>query len=248
VARGPDSVGADTDPAREAVRRAVEQARAELAAGALHAEEAVEEPEELEARAASNADAETASQESVWAGREADAETASEKGAEAAREAVRRAVERARAEMAAGALQPRDILERDEVRSEEPSAVDGEEAQESPAAAHSMEAFRQGSRFVLPAAEEAHVAPLAMVIEDPEGRVELARVFDVLNRLDCSQASLLNYTTHSVTVSLSPGATLPTSESIADAVEAAFGRACHVAEEGVRISVRMGERRKKGVA
>jgi len=207
----PATAAEETDSARGEVRRAVEQARAELAAGALEAEDAVEEMAAVEEPPA-----------------------AEPEDPEAAREKVRLAVEQAREDMVVGKLK---------LAEEPPAEETGEPPAEAPAPSPPAPVFR------LPSAEERTIVPQAMVIEDSEGRVELARVYDALNRLGCaSQAGLLNYTTHSVTVGLSPNLKLPAPDDIAAAVEGAFGRACNVSSEGVRVSVRLGERRKKGVA
>ncbi len=87
---------------------------------------------------------------------------------------------------------------------------------------------------------EDELAPSSIVIEDPDGRIELARVYDVLHRLDCAaHAVLLNYAPHSVSVGLGGRVPVPTAEAIEAAVKAAFGRTCMVMPEGNRISVRV---------
>lgn len=73
----------------------------------------------------------------------------------------------------------------------------------------------------------ASVAPQIM-IEDPSGRVELVRVYQALARLGrAGDASLTNYTPHSVTVVLESG-NPPANTELGAAVQDAFGRACQV--------------------
>jgi hypothetical protein len=73
----------------------------------------------------------------------------------------------------------------------------------------------------------ASVAPQIM-IEDPSGRVELVRVYQALARLGrAGDASLTNYTPHSVTVVLESG-NAPSNTDLGAAVQDAFGRACQV--------------------
>jgi len=74
--------------------------------------------------------------------------------------------------------------------------------------------------------------------------VELARVYDTLNRVDRSQAALLNYTPHSVTVGLAVLEHLPEPDVMMTAVKHAFGRACRVTTEGTKMSVKIGDAEK----
>ena len=88
--------------------------------------------------------------------------------------------------------------------------------------------------------------PPVIVVKDAEGRVELANVYDLLNRLDCGEsAALLNYTPHSVTVGLPIRAPMPSPDAVEQAVGAVFGRAVVVDTDGVRITVQMGTDGKK---
>ena len=132
------------------------------------------------------------------------------------RDEVRRAVEAAKAEMASGWG-----------RGEEPAAETAEK-----------------KRFSFPNWETTHMEPSGppvIVIKDPEGRVELARVYEALSRVNCDEnAALLNYTPHSVTVGLNVRASVPTKEAMAEAVEKVFGRKCRVESDGVRVSVDIG--------
>jgi hypothetical protein len=83
--------------------------------------------------------------------------------------------------------------------------------------------------------------PPVIVVKDSEGRVELANVYDLLNRIECGEsAALLNYTPHSVTVGLPIRAAMPTPEAVENAVIAVFGRSGVVDTDGVRITVEMG--------
>ena len=80
------------------------------------------------------------------------------------------------------------------------------------------------------------------MIKDSEGRVELARVYETLSRVNCDEnAALLNYTPHSVTVGLNVKAAIPETEVLAEAVKAVFGRACEVDSDGVRLNVQIGK-------
>ena len=88
--------------------------------------------------------------------------------------------------------------------------------------------------------------PPVIVVKDTEGRVELANVYDLLNRLECGEsAALLNYTPHSVTVGLPIRSPMPSLEAVEQAVGAVFGRSGAVDTDGVRITVQMGTDGKK---
>jgi hypothetical protein len=89
--------------------------------------------------------------------------------------------------------------------------------------------------------------PPVIVVKDTEGRVELANVYDLLNRLDCGEsAALLNYTPHSVTVGLPIRAAMPSLDAVERAVGVVFGKvAATVDTDGVRITVQMGTDGKK---
>ena len=140
------------------------------------------------------------------------------------RDEVRRAVEAARAEMASGW-----------VKTEAGDAASGEEAADK--------------KFSFPDWQNAHMEPSGppvIVIKDPEGRVELARVYETLSQVNCDEnAALLNYTPHSVTVGLNIRAAIPTKEALEAAIEAVFGRKCKVESDGVRLSVDIGRDRDK---
>jgi len=86
--------------------------------------------------------------------------------------------------------------------------------------------------------------PPIIVIEDSEGRVELAQVFATLSKLDRSgQAALLNYSPHSVTIGLNVLSTVPEEADLALAAEAVFGRGCSVTTEGSRTLIAIGGKR-----
>lgn len=85
--------------------------------------------------------------------------------------------------------------------------------------------------------EERYFTPAALVIDDPEGRVELVRVYRMLARLDvAATANLANYSTHSVTVQLEERDLPPTGE-ITAAVSYAFERNCEVQLDGNRAGI-----------
>ncbi len=135
---------------------------------------------------------------------------------EAVREEVRRAVEAARAEL-----------------SGETSAMMAPPAMPAQAA----------SRFSLAGwtAEQERDGPPVIVIKDSDGRVELAHVYEALNRVSCGDsAALLNYTPHSVTIGLPIRAVVPDDAQLVSAFESVFGRPCRVQSDGVRIAVSMG--------
>ena len=139
---------------------------------------------------------------------------------EEVRDEVRRAVEAARAEMASG-------------------YKDGDEGIKGAAG------LGGDNRFSFPDWQSTRVEPSGppvIVIKDSEGRVELARVYDTLSRVECDEnAALLNYTPHSVTVGLNSKASVPEVEVLTDAVKAAFGRECEVDSDGVRVNVQIGK-------
>jgi hypothetical protein len=168
-------------------------------------------------------------------------------GEEDPREAVRRAVEQAKAEMGFGTQQPAPLA----------SPADDEEA--------AREAVRQAvaqARAELatdgwgPAAKPVEVAPKFVVppphrpervhpptitIEDPEGRVELARVYNLLKRLDCAaNSSLLNYSSRQVSVQLSDNQP-PQSYEVGDAVREVFERENDVSVDGLNVIVKLGD-------
>jgi hypothetical protein len=188
----------DEEAEREKVRRAVEEARAELLGGRALREEA---PEDVAAGTESPQDAEPEDEEDQ-------------------REKVRRAVEAARAEMMG--LGP---------RRDDPDAEEDEDGNPP---------VRIPKPKWQPASREDYAAPV-MVIEDGEGHVELARVYEILNRLECaSQATLLNYTTHSVSIGINSRENLPEAGKLGEAVKAVFGRPCQVSADGSRLSVQLG--------
>lgn len=85
--------------------------------------------------------------------------------------------------------------------------------------------------------------PPVIVFEDAEGRVELSQVFATLSRVDrSSQAALLNYTPHSVTIGLTMLSAPPDIDSLTGAAEAVFGRKCTVKSEGPRTAIEISSR------
>jgi hypothetical protein len=209
--------------ARDQVRRAVEQARQELGRTEM------EPPAPVEAVATPDTEATSPEPAPV--------------DSEATREEVRRAVEQARAEMAAGIL-------RDSDTTETPHAADGEQPE---AGAESAAKKTLSSRFAdlmprdrpwLPEPEKEFVAPGAnIVVDGGETRLELVQVYELLGRVGVSDgATLLNYTPHSVTVSLS-GGQMPDQEAVTRAARSIFGREPEVGLEGNKLSIRLGVRK-----
>jgi hypothetical protein len=85
--------------------------------------------------------------------------------------------------------------------------------------------------------------PPVIVIEDPSGRVELSQVFATLSRVDrSSQAALLNYSPHSVTIGLNMMAPVPADNDLKTAAQAVFGRECNVRTDGSRTAIEIGTR------
>ena len=85
--------------------------------------------------------------------------------------------------------------------------------------------------------------PASLIIEDPQGQVELVRVYATLNQIECAdQAVLLNYTPHSVTIRL--GSKAPSVEALKEAMQNVFARNCQVTTDGYRIAIMLegGER------
>jgi hypothetical protein len=151
---------------------------------------------------------------------------------EAKREEVRRAVERTRSDLTfGGRLSMYDDTAPPEADGLQPEETHGLFAAFSGADSPSWQG-REPELLGLPA---------SIIIEDSEGRVELARVYDTLNRVDRSQAALLNYTPHSVTVGLAVLERLPEPDVMMAAVKHAFGRACRVTTEGTKMSVKIGD-------
>jgi hypothetical protein len=224
------------DERREQVRLAVERARLEMEAAnapgfvdtSLAAEvEAEEEARREEVRrAVESARAEmswslTAADEQVG---EAAASGGNEDDEDARREEVRRAVELARSEMSSG------LYKFDESSPPEAngllSVIGGTESANTPTWQQNKEVELAG-------------LPASIVIEDPIGRVELARVYETLSHIGRASASLMNYTPHSVTVGLAAMEPLPEGPLMTQAIQAAFGRSCRITTDGNRMSVKI---------
>lgn len=160
----------------------------------------------------------------------------------AVREQVRLEVERARAAIAAGRLDVFEELSRED---------DADERSWQAPAAETPPA--EASREPAPAAAPLAYAPEredrpiiinpVVVVDDESGRVELVRVYEALSSVGyAGEASLINYTPHTVKVGLT-GTTMPDTGALGEAIEKAFGRACEVAVDGNRITVSLRDRR-----
>jgi hypothetical protein len=228
---------------REDVRLAVQRARAEMETGAPPSSkdpspsEAVPEEEDGRRndvrRAVAQARAEMSWSLNVEEAPEPESGAAAPDDEDAKRGDVRRAVEQARAEMSSDGLRMFDDSAPPESDGLKSSAL--------------FAAFSGGDDT--PAwqkAKDAEMAsmPASIVIEDEVGRVELARVYDTLNRVERPSASLLNYSPHSVTVGLAVLEALPDSDVMITAIQAAFGRPCRVVLDGSRMSVKIGDSEK----
>ncbi|HLF77041.1 MAG TPA: hypothetical protein VJB57_06065 [Dehalococcoidia bacterium] len=227
----------DEEAMREAVRLAVERARLEMESGnssesgerglvaAAQAEEEAQREEVRRAVAQAKAEMSWSLQPPVDADPDAPEHVDDE---DAKRDEVRRAVEMARAEMSSEGLRMYDETAPPEGGLF--AAFAGSDSN-TPTWQHNKDAELAG-------------LPASIVIEDPVGRVELARVYDTLSRVDRSSASLLNYTPHSVTVGLAAMESLPDTKVMTQAIEASFGRVCRVTMDGSRMSVKIGETEK----
>jgi hypothetical protein len=194
LATQPEARAPELDDIEDGVRRAVQQARAEIEEGLLRLEQASPSDYTSEAMQAAATEPE-----------------------DAQREDVRRLVEQARAE-----------LEGPTLVSMMPQPQFGGTA---------------ASRWQ--AANESMLPPV-LVIEDNDGRVDLARVYEALSRLSCGgDASLLNHTPHSVTMGFNSDDKVPGEEPLANEVRAVFGRECQVTRDGNRTSVRIGGAREQ---
>jgi hypothetical protein len=142
---------------------------------------------------------------------------------------------------AAATADDSDAQVRDEVR----RAVEAARAEMSSGYKSDAESEGGLSRFNFPDWQSTHAEPSGppvIVIKDPEGRVELARVYETLSRVNCDEnAALLNYTPHSVTVGLNAKAAVPQVDDLTAAVEAVFGRKAEVDSDGVRVNVQIGK-------
>jgi hypothetical protein len=135
-----------------------------------------------------------------------------------------------------------DAAVRDEVR----RAVEAARAEMSSGYKNSEESDDDiTKRFSFPDWQSTHVEPSGppvIVIKDSEGKVELARVYETLSRVNCDEnAALLNYTPHSVTVGLNARATVPEVGDLTEAVRSVFGREAKVDSDGVRVNVQIGK-------
>jgi hypothetical protein len=221
-----DEKGEDAESRREEVARMVAEMRARMSSDETEVTETQAEPED-ESRRENVADMVARMRAEATAGGAAeavdaeDAEDATAEQSEApseedVRDEVRRAVEAAKAEMAAGWVN---------------EDKEDKETGDKP-------------KFSFPDWQTAHMEPSGppvIVIKDPEGRVELARVYETLSQVNCDEnAALLNYTPHSVTVGLNLRASVPSKDAMEKAIETVFGRKCRVESDGVRVSVDIG--------
>jgi hypothetical protein len=225
--------GDSSSAAREEVRRAVEQMRAELGGDT---DRGAQPPREADV---SNGESwRDAAHYETPDGREevstvsdivaprADAgeheppeELASPQSDVDVREQVRKAVEAAKAELEGDATQP--------TRAPAPSIAEAFDSESLRIPHHE------------PVFDERSLQPALLVIDDPEGRVELVRVYRTLARLDvAASANLANYSSHSVTVQLEERK-LPDLQEISGAVGYAFERECTVDIDGNRANVRL---------
>ena len=272
----PDT-SADDEDAREAVRRAVEQAKAELNTSAVPAAAPVDEDE-----AAREAVRRTVEQAKGGLGfgwgaampttppdeqpheafhpsapepvahvsepQQAEEPAAAVDDEEAAREAVRLAVEQAKAEMATAGQVPgseplddeeaaREAVRKAVMQARTEMATTGSLSEDIP------EPVAKAPAFVVPPPHRPErVHPPTITIEDPEGRVELARVYNLLKYLDCAaNSSLLNYSSRQVSVQLSDSKHAPAGENVGEAVREVFERENNVSVDGLNVIVKLGD-------
>jgi len=241
---------AEADAERDQVRQAVEQARVELAAGAATAdheamsagaEPLAAEPAEDEAardqvrQAVEQARADLAGATSAdRVAAPPDANELHEDEAEQAPEL--QATRQARTEA------PEPEGDEDEARDEVRRAVEQARAELE---ATKPERAAEDRPVALPASLQTHAVQSAapiIVVDDPDGRVELAGVYEMLGFVGMAdQASLLNYTHYSATVGIN-SLKLPKPEAFGEAAEKAFGRPCTWQNEGGRLTLRLGSK------
>jgi hypothetical protein len=246
--QGPATVPAsvDDDPVREEVRRAVERMRAEMESGAAFAEDR-SAPVEMTPPEPAPTVIESTLVNTPSSATDTDA----------LRDEVRRAVEAARREISEGSLRPETAASAWSATPAMPvepvvpsQPVAPLPPVELPAAGPTAAAMVEPPAPPVAIVPETPAPPafdyqqaergLAMpsiIIEDPQGRVELVRVYETLSRVNrADQAVLLNYTPHSVTVGLGSEG-LPAIEALKEAVSGVFGRGCQATSDGYRISV-----------
>jgi hypothetical protein len=241
---------AEEEDAREQVRRAVAQMRSEL-------HQAPEAPRvaDVAAESASHSEPLAATAEMVQlptaeAVTEASATESSPATAPAddedLREQVRRTVEQLKGGVDQLANAPAD--EPFDVREQVRRAVEEAKAEMESGGVQELQAHAIADAFDpeklrIPHYEavldERFLQPAILVIDDPEGRVELVRVYRTLARLEvAATANLANYSSHSVTVQLEERK-VPSEQDINDAINYAFERDCTVDIDGNRASIRL---------
>jgi hypothetical protein len=242
--------------AREELRRAVMEARDEIAAGIADDTNDVADSEEK---------AEAEEPAAAIVGAEAPAAGLDE---EARREELRRAVEASRAEITKEAkpslaelmnAKPIDaVIETDEA-AVEPEGEAGGEPLDEEAMREELRRAVEASRAEISsskaveadrpspldfnakkaASKEPEIHMPIVVIDDPDGRVELVKVYRTLARLGCgADANLINYTPHGVTISLDPRV-MPADDDWGQAVEAVFDRPCELMRDSSHLRVRI---------
>jgi len=262
----PEETAGEAEDSHEAVRRAVEQMKADMASGnvadedlapGLHilksepVESSAEEPEdphEAVRRAVEQTKADLGMPGYATPRFEAVEGSTPDSfdDDEAAREAVRRAVEEAKAdrsfaENAIGTMDEeeaaREAVRQAVARARTEMATTGSISAEEPPPVVKAPAF-----VVPPPHRAERVHPPTITIEDPEGRVELARVYNLLKRLDvAANSSLLNYSARQVAVQLSDSKVAPEGDSVGDAVRDVFERENDVSVDGLNVIVKLGD-------
>jgi hypothetical protein len=237
---------ADEDEAtREAVRRTVEQAKGGLGFGWGSAMPGTPQDDEIRDQASHSYFVEEAVDASEPRAEEPAAPVDDE---EAAREAVRQAVEQAKAEMARAGQVPgseplddeeaaREAVRKAVMQARTEMATTGSLSEDVP------EPVVVAPAFVVPPPHRAErVHPPTITIEDPEGRVELARVYNLLKVLDCAaNSSLLNYSSRQVSVQLSDNKHAPDGDNVGEAVRDVFERENNVSVDGLNVIVKLGD-------
>jgi hypothetical protein len=149
------------------------------------------------------------------------------------REAVRRAVEQAKAEMGFAptpvAATPDDEEAAREAVRQAVEAARAEMGNEGRTTLSSLMEAPKRPLMAMPTHRPERVHPPTITIEDPEGRVELAAVYNLLKHLDCAANSS----------QLSDGRT-PEGEVVAEAVRDVFERENAVQVDGLNVIVKLG--------
>jgi hypothetical protein len=162
---------------------------------------------------------------------------------EDAREAVGRAVEDARAELnpgpASASKAAPPVWSEEEEREAVRRAVEQARVEMAAGRVPNIEEASPPRPLPQRPVNPQHLLP-TLTIEDPESRVELSRVYGLLQRLGvAAQASLLNYTSRQVSVMLGPDAARLTTDDFVRGVSQTMGRESRARQDGANVIVEL---------